>query len=271
MLNLALRLPGGEITIPVGLAATKKSAGIEYRRLHKACMTPVEERTWCPTHGQEVAGDELVKAWEVAPGEFVPVDDQELQALVPQAQSSVEIIGFVPATEVAPLLVDRSYYLKPRAEQLGRRTYLLLRAALEQTDTIAVGRLAAWKKEYPCAVRPVAGDSAALLMQTLHWQEDLVPAREIDLDLADAELLPGELELAQQLLERHTKPLEKHRLVSRYRPAERALLERKLADGDKVVVAPAADLPAAPVFDLTQALQRSVRAAPRRPRAKATA
>jgi DNA end-binding protein Ku len=264
ILNCALRLPGGQVTIPVGLATTVKSGALKRRRLHRACFTPVEERTWCPLHGQELTPEEMIVGWEIAKGEYVPFEEEELAQLLPQPQSSIELDAFVDAGELSPLAVDRSYYLKPRPEQLGHRSYLVLRAALELTQTVGLARIAAWKKEYGCAIRPLAGDRAALLLQTLHWAEDIVPAREIELDLADQQLAANEVELAEQLLSRYTKPLAKAEPTSRYRPLERALIEQKLAAGQKVTAAPAAAAPDAPVFDLADALKTSLRGAPRK-------
>jgi DNA end-binding protein Ku len=259
ILNLALRLPGGQVTIPVALASAARRGGIEFKRLHRDCQTPIEERAWCPLHGAEVTSDEIVRAFEVADGEYIPVDDQELAELIPQPSSSVEIETFLSADQLPASQVDRCYYLKPRPEQLGRRSYLTLRAALGLTGAVALARLAAWRNEYPCAIRPAAPDSAALLLQTLHWAEDLVPVRELELELAAQELVDEEVDLARQLVDRHTRTLKKAPLDSRYRPALRALIEQKLAAGKKVTPQRVA---AAPAFDLADALKRSLK--PRR-------
>ena len=72
------------VTIPVGLApATKPSArasDISFRQLHDECKTPIKNRRWCPVHEREVSQDEIVRGWEVAKGQFVIVDDADLEA-----------------------------------------------------------------------------------------------------------------------------------------------------------------------------------------------
>src|SRR5204862_5941004 len=90
-LSLLMRTSGngsisfGLVNIPVGLApATASSArqsDVSFRLLHRACLTPIQQKRWCPVHDVEVGPDELVRGWEVAKGQFVPIEDTELEAI----------------------------------------------------------------------------------------------------------------------------------------------------------------------------------------------
>ena len=119
------------VTIPVGLApATKPSArasDVSFRQLHAECKTPIKNRRWCPVHEREVESDEIVRGWEVAKGQFVIVDDADLEAIERQNTSrSIDIERFVPLDEVDPVYFDRTYFLVPAAAAAALRPYVLL-------------------------------------------------------------------------------------------------------------------------------------------------
>src|SRR5918999_4356644 len=108
----------GLVTIPVGLApATKpaaRSSDVAFRQLHRECGTPIKQRRWCPVHEREVPNEELVKGWEVTKGEFVVVEDADLEAIEQRDTSrTIEITRFVDAVEVDPIYFDRTYFLAP--------------------------------------------------------------------------------------------------------------------------------------------------------------
>jgi DNA end-binding protein Ku len=75
----------GLVNIPVGLALATtpkaKQSDVSFRTLHRECKTPIRQKRWCPTHEREVGPDEIVKGWEVAKGEFVVVEDTDLEAI----------------------------------------------------------------------------------------------------------------------------------------------------------------------------------------------
>src|SRR5918997_4189665 len=97
----------GLVSIPVGLAPATKPAArqsdVSFRLLHRECGTPIKQKRWCPTHDREVTQDELVRGFEIAKGQFVFVEDAELEQLERIDDSrSIEIRRFVPEDEVDP-------------------------------------------------------------------------------------------------------------------------------------------------------------------------
>src|ERR671910_1662823 len=104
----------GLVNIPVGLAVAQQRKDVSFRTLHRECGTPIKQKRWCPVHEREVAADELVKGWEVSKGEFVVVEDADLEAITQHDNSrSIEITRFVQAGEVDPVFFDRTYFLVP--------------------------------------------------------------------------------------------------------------------------------------------------------------
>ena len=135
----------GLVSIPVGLAPATKPAArasdVSFRLLHRECRTPIKQKRWCPLHDREVPNDELVKGWEVAKGQFVIVEDADLEAIMRHDDSrSIDITRFVPADEVDPVWFDRTYFLVPASATAQRRPYVLLLEAMRETGTAALGR-----------------------------------------------------------------------------------------------------------------------------------
>ena len=121
----------GLVSIPVGLAPATKPAArqsdVSFRLLHRECLTPIKQKRWCPKHDRELAPDEIVKGWEAAKGQFVIVEEAELEALEAHDDSrSIEISQFVPVEDVDPIWRDRTYFLVPGTTAAQRRPYRLL-------------------------------------------------------------------------------------------------------------------------------------------------
>ena len=116
----------GLVNIPIGLAPATKPAArqsdINFRMLHRECMTPIKQKRWCPVHDRELGPDEIVKGWEVSKGEFVIVEDADLEAIERDSTSrAIDITGFVPEDTVDPVYFDRTYFLVPAATVAARR------------------------------------------------------------------------------------------------------------------------------------------------------
>jgi DNA end-binding protein Ku len=247
----------GLVSIPVGLALATapkaKQSDVSFRTLHRECGTPIRNKRWCPTHEREVGADEIVKGWEVAKGEFVIVEDADLEAIQQSDDSrSIDITRFVPLDEVDPVFLDRTYYLAPAQAPAQRRPYVLLLEAMKQANMGAIGRFILRGAEYFCLIRP-KGD--ALALETLFLAEDVRSQAEIDEAVADTEVKKEELELASQVMQSLVDDFDPSELVSDYRRDLRALLEAKLEGREVAKPEPVAETP---VVDLMDALKRSV-------------
>jgi DNA end-binding protein Ku len=247
----------GLVNIPVGLALATapkaRQSDVRFRQLHRECGTPIRNKKWCPTHEREVGADELVKGWEVAKGEFVIVEDADLEAIEQSDDSrSIDITRFVPLDEVDPVYLDRTYYLAPAQAPAQRRPYVLLLEAMKQANMGAVGRFILRGAEYFCLIRP-KGD--ALALETLFLAEDVRSQAEIDEAVAGTEVKKEELDLASQVMQSLVDDFDPSELVSEYRRDLRALLEAKLEGREIAKPEPVAETP---VVDLMEALKRSV-------------
>src|SRR5581483_4675028 len=131
----------------------------------------------CPLHEREVEADELVKGWEVAKGEFVIVEEADLESVALQRSQAIDILRFVKLADVDPVFFDRTYYLAPAATEAQRRPYVLLLRAMHESRMAAVGKFVLWGKENLCLIRP-QGDRLA--METVLFADDVRSKTEIE-------------------------------------------------------------------------------------------
>ena len=242
----------GLVSIPIGLALATQRSDVAFRTLHAECGTPIKQKRWCPFHERDVEADELVKGWEFSKGQFVIVEEADLEAVALQRSQSIDIVRFVKLEEVDPVFFDRTYYLAPASAEAQRRPYVLLLQAMKQTGMAAIGKFVLWGKENLCLIRPL-GDTLAL--ETLFYAEDVRSSAEIEEAVHETAVQGPELELAEQLITGLVGAWTPDDFENEYRRELRTMLEAKLAGKEVARPEPAVE---APVVDLLEALRLSV-------------
>jgi DNA end-binding protein Ku len=242
----------GLVNIPIGLALATQRSDVAFRTLHRECGTPIKQKRWCPLHERDVEQDELVKGWEVAKGEFVLVEEADLESVALQRSQSIDILRFVQLAEVDPVYFDRTYYLAPAGAEAQRRPYVLLLEAMRETGMAAIGKFVLWGKENLCLIRPLG---EALALETLFFAEDVRSSGEINEAVAETSVKEPELELAQQVISSLAGEFDAAEFENEYRRDLRAMLEAKVDGREVKRPEPVAETP---VVDLMEALRRSV-------------
>ncbi|HET7571690.1 MAG TPA: Ku protein [Gaiellaceae bacterium] len=242
----------GLVNIPVGLALATQRNDVSFRTLHRECGTPIKQKRWCPVHERDVEADELVKGWEFAKGQFVLVEESDLEAVALTRSQSVEILRFVKLEDVDPVYFDRTYYLAPAGAEAQRRPYVLLLRAMQESGMAAVGKFVLWGKENLCLIR-AQGD--ALALETLFFGEDVRSKEEIEEAVEATEVREQELALAGQVIASLAGEWAPGEFENQYRGELKEMLEAKLAGREIVAPEPAVETP---VIDLMEALRQSV-------------
>jgi DNA end-binding protein Ku len=242
----------GLVNIPIGLALATQRDDVSFRTLHRECGTPIKQKRWCPQHEREVEADELVKGWEVAKGEYVIVEESDLESVALQRSQSIDILRFVKLEDVDPVYFDRTYYLSPSAADAQRRPYVLLLRAMQETGMAAVGKFVLWGKENLCLIRP---QGEALALELLFFADDVRSKSEIEEAVETTDVRDAELNLAEQVINSLVGDWSPEDFENEYRRDLRAMLEAKLSGEQITRPEPA---PETPVIDLMEALRRSV-------------
>ncbi|HEX2296932.1 MAG TPA: Ku protein, partial [Pseudonocardiaceae bacterium] len=158
----------GMVTIPVRLYTATQEHDIKFHQVHGADGGRIRYKRVCEVCGQEVPYEEIDRAVEQPDGTIVTVTRDELDALAVPTGHEIDVVQFVPAEQIDPVLFARSYYLEPDAKAV--KPYVLLREALRETDRIAIGRIALRQRESLAALR-VRDD--VIIVQTMLWADEL--------------------------------------------------------------------------------------------------
>ncbi len=225
--------------------------------LHATCGTRIRQQTYCPVDHAVVERGALVKGYEVAKDQYVPVTDADLQALAGAASTVIAITEFVPLPRVDPIYFERTYYLGPATG--GAKAYRLLAQAMATTGRVALATFVLRGKERLVLLRPAP---PGLLLHTMYFADEVRDVGEIDQG-ETAQLTAGELELAVRLIDElsHAEfTPEQYRDDYRRRVLDLVTLKGE----GKAVPAGGPEGPRIRVIDLMDALRQSLaqRAAP---------
>ena len=241
----------GLVSVPVKLySSSESSARISFNWVDKKTGSRLKQQYVSAADGRVVAKDEMIKGYEFSKGQYVLFTPEELKALDEKATNSIDISEFVPLDQVDRLYLDKAYYLGP--DKGGERAYRLLGDALRHTGRAALGQYAARGQQHLVLVRPIEG---ILVMEQLHYADELRPASEVPID--EGEVKEQELELAKQLIDQTAtdafKP-EAYRDNVRNRVLE--AIQRKV-EGEEITSEPA-EAPQTKILDLMAALKASL-------------
>lgn len=244
----------GLVNIPIKLATAVRDKDLHFNQLHEQDGGRIRYKKVCSKDGLEVPNEDIAKGYEVASGQYVTLTDEELEAADPKAARTVDIEDFVAQEEIDPAYYDKPYYLVP--DKNAHKAYALLLEALTASRKVGIARMVMREKEYLVAIRAKEG---ALVLETMHFAEEIVPVSSLKEDLGDPAAVPvdkRQLALAQQLIESLTAQFEPEKYKNAHRERLLELIERKAA-GHKIVVEPAA-VPAGRTADLLVALEASL-------------
>jgi DNA end-binding protein Ku len=243
-------------------AVSKKT--VRFNQLHEKDHRRIQMKRWCPEEDAEIPYEEIVKGYEISPDKYVVITPEELENLDPKKTRTIDIEDFVDLDEIDPLYYEHPYYLVP--DTGAAKPYKLLLSALQESNKVAIARVVIRSKEYLTAIRPADG---VLTMETMLFADELVPTSELDeLPDEDVTATDREVQMAMQLIESLTTEFAPEKYHDTYRERVLDLIERK-AEGQEIAVEPVPEEPAK-VPDLMAALEASLAAAKKKPKAKAS-
>jgi DNA end-binding protein Ku len=246
----------GLVNVPVRLYAATTNHDIRFHQVHEVDGGRIRQKRTCSVCGEEVAYSEIAKGYETDDGQLIMLDDDDLASLPTASGHEIDVVQFVPADQVDPLLLDKSYYLEPENKAL--KPYSLLREALRETDRMALVKVALRQRETLALLR--VRDNA-IVLQTMLWPDEV---READFPVLEneVEVRPQEMAMASSLIDSLSGEFEVAEFEDDYRKAVADLIEYKREHGGG---RPAPEETAAEdtddMTDLLTALRRSVEAA----------
>lgn len=242
----------GLVNIPVSLYLAAKSERVSFKMLHAPDQGRIHYKRVCEVDGQEVPWDEIVKGYEYRRGEYVEIDDEDLDGIDIGLSQVIDIQQFVEVSEIDPVFYDKPYYVEPGRG--AERAYALLREALIRSGKVGIARVVFREREYLAAVRP-RGELLAL--DTMRFAAEIRDAGDLHLPSGAAtELADQQVDLALMLIEQLSAPWDPATFTDRYQEAISRMIDRKL-EGLPAPARPAAR-PVGEVVDLAEILRQSL-------------
>lgn len=244
----------GLVNIPVKMYVATENKDIKFNYLHRECMSPIEYHKYCPRCEREINSDEIVRGYEYQKGNYVVLNEEDLERIPLNNTKTIDILDFVDLQQVDPVYFDKSYYLEAAAG--GEKAYSLLVEAMNTTGKVAVARVIIRTKQSLAALRV---KDRVLLMETIFYPDEIRSPASLNPGLESARLHENEIKMAVNLIENLSVDFEPQKYHDEYRQALRELIDAKIV-GKEVINAPAAG-DRGKVVDLMEALQASVKLA----------
>jgi DNA end-binding protein Ku len=259
----------GLVNVPVKVYSATEDHDLKFHQVHAKDNGRIQYKRACSECGDVVEYRDIAKAYEADNGQTVVITDEDIASLPEERSHEIEVLEFVPASEIDPMWYDRSYYLEPDGK--SAKSYVLLAKALNSTDRVAIVHFALRNKTRLAALRVREFSKRnVMVVHTLLWPDEI---RDPDFPSLDAEIevRPAELTMAGQVVESMSGDFRPEEFTDTYQEQLRELVEAKLAGGDAFTPAeaPAALDDTDDVSDLLAKLEASVRR--RREQSAATA
>lgn len=257
------QLSFGLVVVPTKLYLATEEKRIRFNQLHRDCGERVRMPKVCEA-GHTVNPADIVKGYEVSKGEFIVMDEADFDELPVASKHVIEVTSFVPVESIDPVTFHKGYYLQP--DDAGVRGYSLLHRAMLDAGQVGIGKIAfREEREHLAVVRPV---DDTLMLHTLYWPDEI---RQPELaKLTD--VASNELKMARTLIENLDEEFDPSAFTDDYRTVLMERIEAKVS-GSLAAVKPITPPKSSAASDLMQALQASVKAAPKKaaPARKTTA
>ena len=244
----------GLVSIGVKLYSATEERDVSFHQVRRSDGARIRYKRVAESDGEEVPYSEIAKGYQLPSGETVVLTDDDFKDLPLPTARVVDVLEFVPADQIDPIYYNKSYYLEP--EKTAVKPYVLLREALEDSDQVALVKVAIRNREQLATLRVREG---VIVLETMIWPDEVRAADFGFLD-EDIELRPQERQMARSLVESMSGEFDPEQFTDNYREALQSVIEAKV-EGREVVETEEAQPTAGNVVDLMSALRASVEAA----------
>ena len=245
------------VSIPVEIySASKSGAKIRFNQIHEPSGKRISYEKVVPGVGP-VDRDDIIRGYEVSKGNYVLLEDEEIEAVKIESKRTLELVQFVDSCEIDPLYFEKPYYVAPQ-DELAEEAFVVLREALRKAKKVALGQLSVRGSEKLVAIKPCG---KGLLLETLRYSDEVRAGQSFFDGIEEAKPKKELLDLASTLIEQKSAPFDASEFEDRYADALRKLIDKKSKSKSKKTIIEDVDDPESSggnVIDLMAALKKSV-------------
>ena len=241
----------GLVNVPVRLYSAIQEHKLHFHWVHEKDESPIGYQKICKLEDKPVPDDEVVKAFEFEPGEYVFMDDEDFEIARAEGYKTIDITDFVPYEQIDPIYFSHTYYVGP--QEGGEKVYSLLVRAMDESELAAIAKFVMRDRQNLGCLRIRDG---AITLEQLYFADEIRDLEEIEPPKANVS--KQELEMARQLIDNFADDFKPEKYKDTYRDALCEIIKAKRA-GKEVHRAPEPEEAAPP--DLLEALRASIAAA----------
>jgi DNA end-binding protein Ku len=241
----------GLVSIAVKLYSATEEKDIRFHQVHRTDGGRIKYQRTCSVDGESVSYDDIAKGYDIGGGEMVILTDEDFADLPLSTSRAIDVLEFVPAEQIDPILFAKAYYLEPEGQ--AAKPYVLLRDALRDAERVAIVKIAIRQREQLATLR-VRDD--VLVLNTMMWPDEVRTPEFGFLD-DDIETRPAELAMAASLIDSMAGSFKPDEFTDNYRAALQEVIDAKIEGREVVQPEEAEEAPAAAI-DLMAALKASV-------------
>ena len=241
----------GLVSISVKLFSATEEKTIRFHQVHRTDGGRIRYQRVCSVCGEQVGYDDIAKGYDIGGGEIVVLTDDDFAELPLSTSRAIDVLEFVPAEQIDPILFNKAYYLEP--EGTATKPYVLLRDALSDSKRVAIVKIALRQREQLATLRVREG---VLVLNTMLWPDE-VRLPEFEFLDEPVEARPPELAMAASLIDSMTGDFDAGNYTDDYREALQEVIDAKVA-GREVTAPAAPEEEPAQAVDLMAALRASV-------------
>ena len=250
------------VTIPVRIYnAIDTGQSISFNLLSKDGHNPVSYEKKDKVTGQPLRNEDIVKGYQYEPGQYVIIEQEDLDKVRLKSTRVIELDGFVKAEEVHPTLFESPYFLGPDGE-VAAKTYGLLAAVMKDSGKVGVGKVVLRDRETPVLITP---HEKGILLYRLRYPHEVRSINEVP-QLLEVKADKEQMKLAKTLVDSMSTKFAKIEMKDHYYDALKAIIDSKI-EGKEIVVVEHEE---PKVVDIMTALKASIAQAKKKPMEKAT-
>ena len=246
---LKLSLVSCPIALYTGTSSTER---VSFRQINKKTGNRLRQQLVDEITHEPIEGEDKGRGYEYAKNAYIPVDDDELDAIAIESTHTIEIDSFVPREQIDERYLDSPYYIMPH-DRVGQEAFAVIREAMRSENMAALGRVVLAKRERVIMLQPC---DKGLMGTTLRYPYEIREAKEYFDDIPNVKLEPDMLELAEHILQSKAADFDPAQFADHYEEAVIEMLKKKQA-GMPVSREHAAPRPQN-VVNLMDALRRSI-------------
>jgi DNA end-binding protein Ku len=216
----------GLVSVPVRMYSATESKELRFNFLDRRDLSPIGYEKVRKDTGEAVPAEEVIRGFEIEKGQYVPIEDEDLDRLDIELTHSIDICDFVDLDEIDPIYFRKAYYLLP--QEGAEKPYRLLVKALDETNKVGIAKVVIRNKQHLAALR--AHDDV-LVLETMYYADEIRQPESVDGKAG--KLQKAEVEMAKSLVENLSDKFDPDKYDDNYRKELLQLIRAK-AKGRKL-------------------------------------